>query len=185
MSNFLLISDDTKINLDLVRSFRYHKSSNSVHITFTHGDTEKYFVPEDFDFSAVTNVPHTHTLRAEKNRYIVVYNIDVVSDDEEAVGWMEYHQVIGWEQVQQQTRPITTQYLASNCYNKKVYIMDIQESTVREVGLQYSLENIHIKNLDRAVAKGDILEDHAEYIRNVLSEITPKEDDGITLMGNE
>ena len=81
MSNFLLINDDTKINLDLVRSVKYHKSSNSVYITFDNGDSEKYFVPESFDYETVSNVHHVNTIPAEDNRYRVVSNIDLADNE--------------------------------------------------------------------------------------------------------
>jgi len=56
MSNFLLINEDTKIDLDLVRSFRHQKSSKAVYITFSDGASEKYFVLSDF-----ANVHHVNT----------------------------------------------------------------------------------------------------------------------------
>jgi len=172
MSNFLLINNDTKINLDLVRSFQYQKSAHSVFVTYSDGNTEKYFVAEDFDFDRVNNVPHVNTVPAEMHRYIVVYNVDIKSNDAEAVGWMEHHPVIGWERVNHQTLPITTQYLQCNSYNKKQYILDLKEETVREIGEEYSLEIIPIHKLDHAVLCEDILEDYAEYIRNILLELS-------------
>jgi len=176
MSNFLLINEDTKINLDLVRSFRYQKSSKAVYITFSDGASEKYFVPSDFEFDSVTNVHHVNTITAEENRYIVVYNVNLQSADVDAVGWMEHHQVIGWERIQHRTLPITTQYLHKNCYNKKQYILDLNEHTVREIGREDGLDKTQIERLDATVAKGHLVEDHAEYIRNVLMEKLPEYD---------
>jgi hypothetical protein len=174
MSNFLLINEDTKINLDLVRSFRYHKSTSSVYITFSDGASEKYFVPDDFEFESVTNVHHVNTIPAEENRYIVVFNVDLENNASDAVGWMERHQVIGWERINHKTMPITTQYLQKNHYNKKTYILDIKEHTVREIGKEDGLEKTKEVDLDFVVNKGYLLEDHAEYIRNVFLEIAPE-----------
>jgi len=173
MSNFLLINEDTKINLDLVRSFRYHKSTSSVYITFSDGASEKYFVPDEFEFESVTNVHHVNTIPAEENRYIVVFNVDLENNASDAVGWMERHQVIGWERINHKTMPITTQYLQKNHYNKKKYILDIKEHTVREIGKEDGLEKTKVVNLDFVVNKGYLLEDHAEYIRNVFLELDP------------
>ncbi|BCG64448.1 MAG: hypothetical protein methR_P2226 [Methyloprofundus sp.] len=172
MSNFLLINSDTKINLDLVRSFQYQKSSNSVFITYSDGNTEKHFVPVDFDFDSVNNVAHVNTIIAEKDRYILVFNVDIKDNDSEAVGWMEHHPVIGWERVNHKTLPITTQYLQSNNCNKRQYLLDLKEETVREIGEEYSLEVIPIQKLDHAVLRDEISEDYAEYIRNVLLELS-------------
>ncbi len=176
MSNFLLINEDTKINLDLVRSFRFHKSTNSVHITFSDGASEKYFVPDDFEFESVTNVHHVNTIPAEENRYIVVFNVGLENNESDAVGWMERHQVIGWERINHKTMPITTQYLQKNHQNKKKYILDIKEHTVREIGKKDGLEKTKVVNLDYVVNKGYLLEDHAEYIRNVFLELNPDSD---------
>jgi hypothetical protein len=172
MSNFLLINSDTKINLDLVRSFQYQKSSHSVFITYSDGNTEKHFVPVDFDFDCVNNVPHVNTIIAEKDRYILVYNVDVKDNEGEVVGWMEHHSVIGWERINHRTLPITTQYLQNNNCNKRQYILDLKEETVREIGEEYSLEVIPIQKLDHAVLMEDVSEDCAEYIRNVLLELS-------------
>lgn len=175
MSNFLLINEDTKINLDLVCSFRYLKVSNSVYITFNNGDTEKFFVEQDFDFDCVSDQHHVNTIPAEANRYIVIYNVDILENDADAVGWMEQHPVIGWERINSRTLPITTQYLAKDSDNKKKYILDIKDQTVREIGKQFGMEKTKVTDLDVETGKGTILEDHAEYIRNVLLEHYPEE----------
>jgi len=173
MSNFLLINQDTKINLDLVRSFRYHKNTNSVYITFSDGASEKYFVPDDFEFESVANVHHVNTIPAEDNRYVVIYHVDLENNASDAVGWMEKHQVIGWERINHKTVPITTQYLQDNCFNKKKYILDIKKHTVREISKEDGLQKTKVVNLDIAVNQGYLLEDHAEYIRNVFLELDP------------
>lgn len=176
MSNFFLVNDDTKINLDLVSTFRYHKATNSVYITFNSGDTVKFFVDDSFDFDSVADTHHVNTIPAEENRYIVIYNVDITDNDAEAVGWMEQHQVIGWERINSRTLPITTQYLAKDGYNKKKYILDIKDKTVREIGKEFGMEKTRVDKLDEEVAKGTILEDHAEYIRNVVLEQFPEEE---------
>lgn len=170
MSNFFLINEETKINLDLVSTFRYHHATNSVYVTFNSGETVKFFVADDFDFDTVTDTHHVNTLPAEENRFIVIYNVDMTDNDADAVGWMEQHQVIGWERINSKTLPITTQYLTKGAGNKKKYILDIKEQTVREIGKEFGMEKTPVNKLDAEVAKETLMEDHAEYIRNVLLE---------------
>jgi hypothetical protein len=86
---------------------------------------------------------------------------------------MERHQVIGWETINHKTKPITTQYLQKKHYNKKKYILDLKEHTVREIGTEGGLEKTKVVNLDLQVHQGHLLEDHAEYIRNVFLELDP------------
>ena len=171
MSNFILINSDTKVNLDLVRSFRFHKSSKSVYIIFNNGDEEKYFVPESFEFDDVNNIPHVNTIPAELNRYILVCNVDL-NNSENSAGWMENHQIIGWERICKRTMPITTQYVQKNFINKSEYIIDLTEKTVCNALDHGGIGKIQISDLDAAVDKENISEDHAEYIKNVVMEKT-------------
>ena len=172
MSNFILINSDTKINLDLVRSFRFHKSSKSVYIIFSNGDEEKYFVPESFEFDDVNNIPHVNTIPAELNRYILVCNVDL-NNSEHSAGWMENHQIIGWERIDKRTMPISTQYVQKNFVNKSEYIIDLKEKNVCNTFDNEGIGKIQISGLDAAVDKGDISEDHAEYIKNIATELEP------------
>ena len=168
MSNLILINKDTKINLDLVRSFRHHKETSSVYIVFNNGDEEKYFVSKNFDFRSISNVPNINTIPAELNRYILVCNVDIRNCADDSPGWMEHHQVIGWERVYQRTIPITTQYNQQDFFNKSEYLIDLKEQFVINQFDQGNFSRINLSDLDAVGTKKQINDDHVEYIKEVL-----------------